>query len=415
MPRKFNLTGADGMRALACLAVMLHHFTQRINIGAQPIFIRPFLGLFLMGNSGVSIFFVLSGFLLSYPFWSHYLNNQTYPDLKAYFLRRAGRLIPGYYLSILVCTALVLTLNIPSVAVWHRAIAGLTFTSCFHYVTFFPSEINGPLWSISFEVFCYFLMPLFMFGLFLITRHKKRSFRTAFAYWCGAFILILILNQWVRYTFATDPFMSGWQYGLIGGAKYWMPNYNPIGFFAQFAIGIFAAGFTAKLKMSADKFERFQKAGGFDTICTIAIIAAVLLLFAMCRQNEFALSWQSQPYYFPYLTVLIGTILALAPHTKWFGKLLDNRFLRFTAKISFGLYLWHYVIIFFTFMFVTPQWNQGMMNIPDIKSWLMIIIPITIVSYAIATLSYYFLEKPVIDWTHKLSSKKAELTNALSR
>ena len=77
-----KLIGADGIRALACLAVIGHHLSQRLSMEAQSHGIQQVQAFFLMGNAGVSIFFVLSGFLLSYPFWKNYLNEQNFPNMK---------------------------------------------------------------------------------------------------------------------------------------------------------------------------------------------------------------------------------------------------------------------------------------------------------------------------------------------
>ncbi len=190
-----TLAGADGVRAIACLLVICHHMAQRIDRMPQPDFLQNIIAFFLLGNSGVSFFFVLSGYLLAYPFWKQYLYNGTFPSLKNFFLRRAARIMPGYYAAFF--TALVLSfvllpnsymINAPVPKMeyfWRKLLTGLTFTSGFHYTTLFPSILDSPLWSISFEVFCYFLLPLFMAVLFFFTG-KKRSFLKAILFlgWC---------------------------------------------------------------------------------------------------------------------------------------------------------------------------------------------------------------------------------------
>lgn len=102
-----TLAGADGVRAIACLLVICHHMAQRIERYSQPDFVQNIIAFFLIGNTGVSFFFVLSGFLLSYPFWRQYLNNSNYPSLKNFFIRRAARIMPGYYAAFF--TALLLS------------------------------------------------------------------------------------------------------------------------------------------------------------------------------------------------------------------------------------------------------------------------------------------------------------------
>ncbi len=96
-----QLTGADGVRAIACLSVILHHVSQRLAMPAQKHWLQEVQSVVLLGNSGVSLFFVLSGFLLSFPFWSAYLDREAYPGIRKYAVRRAARIIPYFSISVM--------------------------------------------------------------------------------------------------------------------------------------------------------------------------------------------------------------------------------------------------------------------------------------------------------------------------
>lgn len=390
------LGGADGIRAIACLAVMSHHFAQRLSMDDQASGIREAQSFFLLGNTGVSIFFVLSGFLLAYPFWRNFLEELAFPRIRTYVYRRAARIMPGYYAAFLVCMALVLSLNIPSEHFVWRSVAGLTFTAGFHYVTFFPSEIDGPFWSISFEVFCYALMPLFMAGMFAVLR--RRSFPAAFAYWIGALLVTMLLNALVHRYLTPGGYHRGWEFGNIGGAKYWMPNYNPVGFFCHFTVGILAAGVAARLRRPSALVDRVKRLGLFDAAGAAGLAGALLILWSQRHAPEFSASWQHQPYYYPYFAALIAIPLAVGSHTLFLQKWLDNRLFRYTAKVSFGLYLWHYLLITMVSMYAAKDYQY--MGIHSLGRWAWISAAITAVSYLIATLSYFFVEKPVLDRAH---------------
>ncbi len=393
-----GLAGADGLRAIACLSVIVHHFSQRIAMQVQPLPVRELQAFLLLGSAGVSVFFVLSGFLLSYPFWRQYLGEGAFPDIGKYAVRRAARIVPGYYASLIVCTLIVVLFHIPSEALWTRFLGGLTFTAGFHYITMFPNEINGPFWSISFEVFCYLLMPVFMFGMFKLLG-KKRSFARSMIYWMAVFAFIAFLNQLVHVFFTPDNVRRGWEFGIVGGAKYWMPNYNPIGFFGHFCMGIFAAGITARLFRKAEGYARFKKANGFDIIGAACFLGSIALLWGVRHAPEFSFSMQSQPYFFPAYAMLIAGVLAVTPHSNWFGSLLDNRFFKFTAKVSFGLYIWHNLVIFI----VASLWikDYQVMGMNDLKVWGGVSLIILLASYILSVLSFRFIEKPVLDRTHK--------------
>ncbi len=400
------LAGADGIRAIACLSVIFHHFAQKLAINFQARPVQELQGYFLLGNSGVSVFFVLSGFLLSYPFWKQYLGEGVFPSMKQYAVRRAARILPGYYVSFLICTLVLLLFNIPSEFTLIRAITGLTFTAGFHYVTFFPNEINSPFWSISFEVFCYFLMPAFMYVLYKLSG-KNRSFIKALLYWVGVFVLVIGLNQLVHIFFTPDNIKRGWDFGTIGGAKYWMPNYNPVGFFGHFAVGIISAGISTKLIIGSKRIQVLKKIGVFDFVGVLCFLGSIALLWMMRGLPDFSFSLQNQPYYFPAYALLIGGILAVTPQSKWLGKILDNRFFRFTAKVSFGLYIWHYFIMFL----VSALWVKAYkdyMGIADIKQWALICFAVLVVSYVVSALSFKFIEKPVLDRVHRRSRKNSQ-------
>lgn len=405
-----QFTGADGIRAFACLSVILHHLSQRLAMPAQKHWLQEMQSVVLLGNSGVSLFFVLSGFLLSFPFWKAYLEHEAYPSIRTYALRRAARIMPGFYVSFLVCLLLVWRLDIHTEFLWRRIITGLTFTTGFHYTTFFPSELNGPFWSISFEVFCYMLMPLFMALLFRLG--KRRSFGKAILFWVIVFGLILAANSLVHQWFTPDENSRGWQFGLIGGAKYWMPRYNPVGFFGHFSIGILTAGVTAALMQRGPAIGRLRSLGLFDAVGAAALGLAGLLLWRMRHLDEFDFSFQQQPYYFPAYAILFGIVLMSAPFSLRLGRWLDNRFFRFTAKISFGLYIWHYLIITLIERYGIMDYRHSGIN--DVWRWLGISVSVVAISYVVATLSYYVIEQPFINWSRGKPIYRRKRTDAPS-
>lgn len=390
-----RLTGADGIRAIACLSVIMHHLSQKLAGPPQKPWIQEMQSVLLLGNSGVSLFFLLSGFLLSFPFWSAYLDNKPYPGIRTYALRRAARIMPGFYVSFLVCLLLVWRLDVPTDFLWRRVITGFTFTSGFHYTTFFPSELNGPFWSISFEVFCYLLMPLFMALLFILG--KQRSFAKAILFWIAVFGLMLAANSLIHHWFTPSEEGRGWQYGMIGGAKFWMPNYNPVGFFGHFTIGIGAAGATTAMMQRGAIVERLRRRGVFDAAVAVALGLAGLLIWRMRHQGEFDFSFQQQPYFFPAYALLFGIVLLSAPFSVITGRLLDNRFFRFTAKISFGLYIWHYLFITLIEKYGIEDYHHS--GVRDVWRWLGISVAVIVISYTAAVISYYLIERPFINWS----------------
>ena len=79
MNQENRLLGADFLRATACMGVLLHHLAFRMDMNSVPEAIQPVLRFLVYGSFGVSVFFVLSGFLLARPFWLALDRGQTMP------------------------------------------------------------------------------------------------------------------------------------------------------------------------------------------------------------------------------------------------------------------------------------------------------------------------------------------------
>ncbi|MEO8686355.1 MAG: acyltransferase family protein, partial [Devosia sp.] len=169
-----RLLGADFVRASACCIVMAHHLAQRID-GRTPFGQQPLAQIFnVVGGFGVAMFFVLSGFLLARPFWQALDRGRPLPSLRIYALRRAARIVPGFWLALTVTFVLSFTVFGATFDGWLvlRYLAGLLLVSDWHWTTLFPVEINGPMWSIGFEVTSYVLLPLGFWALFALGRRR---------------------------------------------------------------------------------------------------------------------------------------------------------------------------------------------------------------------------------------------------
>ena len=94
------------------------------------------------------------------------------------------------------------------------------------------------MWSIGCEVTSYALLPI---GLAAIFALRPRG-------WIARAVWLVILGAVIGGQFMVvrylqpDGYHRSWDYGIVGGAKVWMPNYSPVGFFAVFALGALAAG-----------------------------------------------------------------------------------------------------------------------------------------------------------------------------
>ena len=387
-----RLLGADFIRAMACFTVLFHHLAQRMAWSSDLGAIEPFRVFAQIGTFGVAMFFVLSGFLLARPFWKALDAGEVMPSIRTYALRRAARILPGFWLALTVTFILSIAIFGVRLDFWLllRILAGFFLIADWHWVTLFPVEVNGPLWSISFEVTSYVLLPLGLGALFLVRPFTGRGWHTRLL-WLGVIGLTLVAHWLFTEYVEVDRNFRGWDFGLQGGAKFWMPRYNPFGFFAMFAIGTLAAGVQVRLA----RFRSWL----FDLA---TILGLALIVWAFWRQtlvrggtaDGFALL--GIPYDFPAFHLTVAVVLAVAPSSVLVGWLLDNPVTRYFARISFGIYVWHYLVLELVRVYWAPDIDHGSMADP--VKFVVVSAIITAITVVIAHVSFHLVENPVIGW-----------------
>lgn len=401
-----KIKGADGLRAFACLLVMASHFISRIDPSILPPWGQALQAFLLQGGAGVTVFFVLSGFLLALPFWLSWFRGEDLPSLKIYAMRRFGRIAPGFWLN-LALTFIIAWFLVPDApSITSRYHAGLSFTSSLSWLSFFPVEINGPLWSIGFEVFSYLLLPLGMILLFSLLGKTApgdkppRKALPAMIFWILILLAVLYANGVFNDLARPDDVMRGWEYGLSGGGKFWWPNYNPLGFFAQYLIGVLAAGLYLWLEQDPRRDKIFRTFLVWDLLALLGLASFLGLMVQGTSQPEFSNSFQRQPYQFPFMTLSAALMLLALARSRFAVILADNPPARYLAKISFGLYIWHYLIMETYRLMGNPDfdWMRG----SSLELWGFRTAGLATLALVFASLSWYFLEKPILqkaqDW-----------------
>ncbi len=363
-----RIQGADGLRAFACLWVVAHHIAMQFDVsqtGWQSI-IR------IQGALGVAIFFVLSGMLLSLPFWQAAFGERPRPKLGHYTMARLSRIVPGYVVCLVACTCLFADRTAASV--W-RFLASLTFTNWLHWSTFFPAPVNAPLWSISVEICFYMLLPLWAMGLY-----RVRRIDWGLAYIVGTQLLIVFLQRtFLAFTWAstTDSLAASDPLHVI--ALDWLPAKNPLGLFAHFLFGSLVAGLLVRWPktVTADALTSKRLFNAFDLISVaclfglaVDVYPEVIPVAAVGRIVNAGYVWYMF-YNWPLFPALVTGLLFALHHSRGLGRLLDNRAFAWTAKLSYGIYLWHMVVLE---LFV--------------RHW----------PTSLAAASFYCVEQPVMHW-----------------
>ena len=105
------------------------------------------------------------------------------------------------------------------------------------------------------------------------------------------------------------------------------------------------------------------------------------------------------------MPLAVGTALVALPSSVLAGRLLDNPISRFIAAISFGIYIWHFLVIWLLERLVPPSFDMGRDDAWTI--WLWSSAATVLISFAIATVSFYALERPVVRWARTLEGRHA--------
>ena len=310
-----RLPGVDGLRAVAALWVVLFHMTAFSHAQFPQI---PGLDLFLKsGSTGVSLFLVLSGFCLFLPFAG---GRTARFKVGEFFRRRSKRLMPAYYVALLLALALAFVspavLGVPQLTLGEAAWQMATHLTLMH--TLFPDtfySLNGAFWSLGLEWQLYLALPLLVW---LTSRFGLLS----------ALGLAVAVNM--AYRLGLGLAMSSGVLdtnGLLAIAVF--PNQLP-GRWAEFAFGMLAADLYA-----SGRLERWAR---FVPAMLVAMVALIPTSFLAARFELAHIVYGL--LFFTLLCVVIASDNRVA-------RLLAWRPLVALGTMSYSLYLVHQPVIQF--------------------------------------------------------------------
>ncbi len=210
----------DGLRFLAIALVVVFHintyFTEKTSVHfTSPPETNWVWRLIAQGNVGVLLFFCISGFILSLPFASHYLEGRKPISLPKYYRRRVTRLEPPYIINLLILfTVEVALLKWPLHDLLPHLAASLVYVHNIAYS--FGSKINTVAWSLEVEVQFYLLAPL-LARLYRIPRPRTRRFAFVAVALGGLALADGLRLFGARPILTQDPFiLSSLRYFMVG-------------------------------------------------------------------------------------------------------------------------------------------------------------------------------------------------------
>ncbi|MEO6540819.1 MAG: acyltransferase [Ferruginibacter sp.] len=348
MTNKKSLDLVQMLRGIAILLVILRHTTNIV----QEKFGYSFLGdFFIFGDSGVDIFFVLSGFIITY------VNKKTLKD-RAQFVtflkRRFIRIYPTYW--IIITALIALQLMLPS---FYRTHFDLGWYNLISTYLLFPGHymINGVSWTLTYEIFFYSL-----FSLAFLIRNKAIRLILSIGY------IITLIALAIFGLSATSQ--HGW--------------YNVVTFpmIVEFFMGIFAALIIPSIKKEFSVF--------FIVLGTVYLVAASLFTYNgyLLVDNFF------NPvllYGIPSFFIIIGFVRYELDH-----DIKVPRPLVWLGEASYSLYLIHLPVL------VAAMILFNKLKLPSSFAVHAAAFAFIVIICAASILFFKWVEKPMIDKLNKL-------------
>lgn len=366
--RAARFPGLDAVRALGAAAVVATHcgfWTGRSIHG-------PFSGVLARMDLGVALFFVLSGFLLFRPYAVAHEEGTAWPATRTYLVRRALRILPAYWLVVAVALLTVhsnRTLNGP--LYWLR---DLTLTQIYGLDWGSAAGLTQT-WSLATEVAFYLLLPV------LATLVLRRLPRPEL----GFAALAVVPVAWSVYIAAPgglDPRVAG----------LWLPGYVH-----WFAAGMLLAlvQVRSQLRPLSGWMRSLQELALSPATCwTTAVALVAVATSAVAGPQDLTTLTSGQQITKDLLYGAIALLVAL-PLTLGLGRehglldvLLDNRVVHWLGEISYGVFLWHLLVL----QAVTDVRGQRLFT----GSWTVTFALVWGLSLVVASLSYVLLERPLL-------------------
>jgi exopolysaccharide production protein ExoZ len=340
------------LRGLACILVILLHVTGTF----YETYHYYFLGnIFKFGGSGVDIFFVLSGFIITY-------SNKQYIGKAAgigkFLQKRIIRIFPIYW--IIISFFLALQLLLPS---FYRTHFQLNFANLLNTYLLLPNHqmVNGVSWSLTNELFFYFL-----FTLALLIPQKRYTLLLLLAY----LIFLLVLPA----TSLNNT--SGIIYKDNGFAGLFIFPMN-----IEFLLGILVVLFV----------EQFPKKW-----CTPFLFTGIGLFIISATLYNYDIFFLKNGYnrvlFFGFTAFLI--ILALVKYEFVFNIKVNSLFLKL-GDASYSIYLFHLPIVAAFFKIIV--------KLPVTNHLLLVLLCCGLLSSIciLGIMIYKVIESPLIKWLNK--------------
>jgi peptidoglycan/LPS O-acetylase OafA/YrhL len=344
-----HLPALDAVRGLAACMVVCAHI----------------LGPVKLGNMGVLIFFVLSGFLITWLLLRELEQTQS-TSIKGFYARRTLRIFPAFYVFWFICVLATALRHAP--VRWAEAMCAFFYVGDYYTALHFSHvhQIMAITWSLGVEEKFYLIWPaVFVFW----SRDIPKLFRIV----AGA-IAVLWLYRVLACLFLPLP-----------------PDYLKYSFDSRFADILVGCGLALALKLG--HVEKLLRSA--DRFRSIPIALAITIGVVVVAEGHLSSRW-FYLFLLPFSSLAIATLLL---QLVFLGSLrgyawFEHPLLRFFGRISYSLYLYHMLAIASVEHYLPHlrlRWAYPLM---------------VVLSIGLACLSYYCVEKPFLQMRRLFESSR---------
>jgi peptidoglycan/LPS O-acetylase OafA/YrhL len=368
-----RLPALDALRAVGAFAVVATHVG--FNTGAT---MQGYWGGFLARmDSGVAVFFSLSGFLLLRPFAMAAATGRHAPGVGRYLWRRALRILPAYWLSVVVYLLVV-----PQDPPITRARWAEHFTLTQIYGFGNPAAGFFHTWSLCTEVAFYLALPLLAWTVLL---GQWRPVRT----------MVILAGIGVATTAAWTALMG---LGVLHDGPYglWLPAYA--GWFCA-GMALAVAHVALSTSTAPRAFRALNELAATPLACwAVAFGALAVATTPVAGPRDLnppsGGQFAAKLALYTIVAVMLLLPLAFGPRDR-FTRVFASAPARWLGAVSYGLFLWHPLVIALLYG------PGGRAEFTGSFGWTFLLV--LAAGLALAAISYYVVELPWQKLAHRPS------------
>ena len=347
------ITGLDGIRAIAVIMVLAYHLK---------------LALFKSGFLGVTVFFVLSGYLITGILISEVEEEGTI-DLKNFWLRRIRRLVPAVMSMAVVIIFVSAVVNriifTKGCKDFLASVLGFNnWWQIFNKVSYFEAAgVTSPFthcWSLAIETQFYLIYPLILLGIYKLIKSRGEGRAKRGLLFAGVTLLLALISVILMIVlFDPQQDASRVYYGTDTRA--------------------FSLLFGALLAILWEYRMVPRRLSASVNMVLGSVSFAVLLVMTIAINGSSNFWYRGGQFFGTILTVLM--VYAVSGRKTWLSRFLSNPVLKWIGDRSYSIYLWHYPIILLISNGIKASWWITLIEI--------------VLSVVLAELSYRFIETPI--------------------